>query len=163
MTSDGTRMIVTSGTRDRAFDRRFWGFVGGGVVIALLFGPDGPLGGFWRPAEGSPEPSGALIAGFIVVAVAEGLALGAAIAVGAFGRPWFSSLVGESRFATTAWVSTMWLLGSWWPHTATHRFVGEDLGGLLLAEWIFHVGSMVAMAIVLAAIVTAATRRDARL
>jgi len=44
-----------------------------------------------------------------------------------------------------------------------HAFQGEDLGGLLLAEWIFHVGSMVAMAIVLAAIVTAATRRDARL
>ena len=163
MTSDGTRMTVASGTRDRAFDRRFWAFVGAGVVIALLFGPDGPLGVFWRPAEGSPEPSGALIPGFIVVAIAEGLALGAAIAVGALGRPWFRSLVGKSRFATVAWVSTMWLLGSWWPHTATHRFVGEDLGGLLLAEWIFHVGSMVAVAVVLAAIVTAATHPGARL
>lgn len=163
MRSDGTETAVTALGRDRGFDRRFWGFVGAGVVFALLFGPDGPLGGFWRPAEGSPEPSGALIPGFIVVAISEGLALGAAIAVGAFGRPWFRSLVGESRFATAAWVSTIWLLGSWWPHTATHRFVGDDLGGLLLAEWIFHVGSMVAMAIVLAAIVTAATRRDAPL
>lgn len=131
---------------------RFIGTVVVGVVVALVFGPDGPLGGFWRPAAGSEEPSGLMIPGFIGVSVAEGIALGTALGVLLFGRGWFTRLVGASGLATAAWLSTMWLLGSWWPHTAAHRYVGEDLGGLLAIEWIFHVGSMVAIGIVLAAI-----------
>ncbi|MFN2388668.1 MAG: hypothetical protein ABR575_03550 [Actinomycetota bacterium] len=130
-----------------------------GVATALLFGPDGPLGGFWRPAEGSAEPSGLLIPGFIAVALAEGLALGIALAVLVFGRPWFNGLVPRPRLALAAWIATIWLLASWWPHTATHRFVGDDLGGLLAAEWIFHVTSMVAGAIVVVAIATGSKRR----
>lgn len=142
---------------------RFIGLILGGVVIALVFGPDGPLGGFWRPAQGSSEPSGLLFPGFIGVLLAEGVALGTAAAVLVFGRRWFNAIVGRSGLATAGWVSTMWLLGSWWPHTASHRFVGEDLAGLLAVEWIFHVGSMVAMGILLAAIASGARRRVADL
>lgn len=157
----GARIQTASASNERGVDRRFAVLIGAGLVVAIVFGPDGPLGGFWRPAEGAPEPSGLLIPGFIAVAIAEGLALGTALAVFVFGRPWFTALVGASRFATAAWLATVWLLGSWWPHTAVHRLVGEDLGGLLAAEWIFHVSSMVAMAIVLAAIATAARGRVA--
>lgn len=141
---------------------RFVGLILGGVVIALVFGPDGPLGGFWRPALGSPEPRGLMLLGFVGVLLAEGVALGTAFGVLAFGRGWFNSLVGDSRLATAGWMAAMWLLASWWPHTALHRFVGDDLAGLLAAEWVFHVGSMVAGLVVVAVIASGASARLAR-
>ena len=155
-------MIETHVSDGHGIRRRFVGLILTGVVVALVFGPDGPLGGFWRPAEGSPEPRGLMLLGFIGVLVAEGIALGTALAVLACGRGWFNSLAGESGFATAGWLSMMWLLASWWPHTAMHRLVGEDLAGLLAAEWIFHVGSMVAGLILVALIASGAGGRVAR-
>lgn len=143
-------------SKEQRVRRKFVALIVAGVVIALVFGPDGPLGVLWRPAEGSPEPRGLMLLGFIGVLVAEGIALGTALAVLAFGRGWFDSLVGGSALATAGWLSTIWLLGSWWPHTAIHRFVGDDLWGLLAAEWIFHVGSMLAGLVVVAVIASRA-------
>lgn len=143
----------------RRLDHRFFALILAGLIVAVVFGPEGPLGGFWRPAEGSEEPSGLMIPGFIGVLVVEGLALGTSLAVLVFGRAWFTGLVGNSGLATAGWLSTIWLLGSWWPHTAAHRFVGDDLGALLAIEWTFHVGSMVAMVMVLA-VIASGSRRD---
>ena len=72
-----------------------------------------------------------MIPGFIGVSIAEGIALGMALGVLVFGRRWFSALVGPSGLATAAWVATMWLLASWWPHTAAHGFVEKTSAGYL--------------------------------
>ncbi len=132
--------------------KRFAGCLLIGVVIAFVFGPDGPLGSLWRPEPSSSEP-GALLPGFIAVTVAEGLGLGAALGVLVFERPWFVRTVSSPGLATAAWLSAAWLLGSWGAHGASHRHFGDSsMGALLAIEWIFHVGSIAAIAMLLLAL-----------
>jgi hypothetical protein len=146
--------------------KRIAGLVALGVIAAFTFGPDGPLGGFWRPLEGAEQPTGLMIPGFLGVALVEGLALGVALVLIVYGRPRFTGVVRSSRLATAAWLSSIFLLGSWWPHAALHRHVGEDLEGLLAIEWVFHVGSVVAAALLIATLTSltpTGTRYDERL
>ena len=132
---------------------RFAGCLLAGVVFAFVFGPDGPLGGLWRPQEGGAEASGAVLVGFVGVTVAEGLGLGAALGVLLLKRPWFTRVIASPALATAGWLSAAWLLGSWGAHSAMHRHLGDDsMGALLAIEWIFHVGSIAAIAVLLVAL-----------
>lgn len=139
--------------------KRIAGLIALGVIVAFTFGSDGPLGGFWRPLEAAEQPSGLMVPGFLGVALVEGVSLGAALVLLAYGRPRFTAVVRSAGLATAAWLSSVFLLGSWWPHTALHRHVGEDLEGLLGIEWLFHVGSMVTAALLIGALVSAASGR----
>lgn len=133
----------------------------GGAAAAMLLGPNGPLGGFWRPLPLSREPAGAQLAGLVGAGAVEALGFGAAIAVLVLGGALFSRI---TRKPTVARVAAAWLLGSWWPHSALHRHVGFDPDALAVLEVVFHAGSIVAFAALLWTLtaVRSARARDAR-
>lgn len=133
----------------------------GGAAAAMLLGPNGPLGGFWRPLPLSPEPAGAQLAGLIGVGAVEALGFGAAIAVLVLGGALFSRITTTARKAAVARVAAAWLLGSWWPHSALHRHFGLDPDALAVLEVVFHAGSIVAFGALLWAVLSARAR-DAR-
>jgi hypothetical protein len=146
-----------------ALMKRFVAVALAGAAFALLIGPRGPLGGFWRPAAEAPTPQGGVLAGFVAEGFAEALAFGVGVAILLFGRSWFASRAATSARGTTAWLATVWLFASWMPHAALHLHIGLRPEQLLAVEWIFHVGAVVALAALLWALAPntrPATERD---
>lgn len=134
----------------------------GGTVLAMLAGPNGPLGGFWRPIPMDPEPAGAQLAGLMTAGIVEAIGFGIALAVLALGRPLFLRITRTGGRATVAQITSAWLLGSWWPHTALHMHNGMDPDVLVVLELAFHAGSIVAFVLLLWALLpTAATDQQA--
>ena len=118
------------------------------AVIAFLASPNGPLGGFWRPAADFPQPTDAQLPLFILLNVAESLAFGFGVSFLIFGYPLTQTLFPASKGLTlAAHLSIAWLLFSWWPHDSLHVANGLNLNGLLIIEYAFHVTLMVAGAI----------------
>jgi hypothetical protein len=113
------------------------------AVVAFLLEPNSPLGGFWAPADDMPEPSGGQVPLFIVLGLVEAIALGvgAAFIAWAFTRvPAIASSIGTS-VSSTRWalVAVGWLLTNWWVHDSLHINNGNNLDGLLVIEYLFHV------------------------
>jgi hypothetical protein len=102
------------------------------------------------PSDSADGPPSGLLPLFIVIGVLEWLAFGFGMAFLIFGAPLLAKL-GQSRGLTTAaYVSTGWLLVSWWPHSNLHRVNGADnWGGLLAIEYGFH-ATLIAAGVVLA-------------
>lgn len=98
---------------------------------------------------GSPTPRGGLLVGFLAEGIVEDIAFGLGIAIVVLGRRWFASRTATSARATTATVAIAWLFASWMPHRALHLHLGMDLPPLLAVEWIFHIGSVLAVAALL--------------
>lgn len=117
-----------------------------GTVLAAVIGPRGPLGGFWAPPPTAPHAHGAQLAGFIGENMVENAAFGVGLAVLLLGRPWIAARAGVP---TAAWLATVWLLASWMPHAALHQHFGMRLDALLPIEWVFHVGAIIAVALLL--------------
>jgi hypothetical protein len=128
------------------------------ALAAIAIGPNGPLGGFWAPAHGTPTPSGAVLAGYIAERMIENVAFGVGIAILLLRRRWFAERTSDQRRASTAWLAAVWLLASWMPHAALHMHIGMEPNELLLVEWIFHAGAIVATAALLWALLT--TRQE---
>lgn len=119
-----------------------------GTIVAVLFGANGPLGGFWGVETSDPEPAGAALAGLITAGIVEAIAFGVGLAWIAFGWPLVRDR-GRLGFAT--YTAIAWGLVSWAPHTAFHQSIGEkNYGGLAGIEWGFHV------TLVIGAFITAA-------
>lgn len=133
----------------------------GGTAVAMVAGPNGPLGGFWRPSAMAEEPGGIVLAGLVGAGLVEAIGFGAALAVLAFGRPLFARLASTPARATVGQLAAAWLLGSWWPHTALHMHFGVNPNALVYLEVIFHAGSIVAFGLLLWALLlpTAVTDR----
>ncbi|HEX6869705.1 MAG TPA: hypothetical protein VF163_01295 [Micromonosporaceae bacterium] len=123
-----------------------------GTLLAILAGPQGPLGGFWRPQLMNPVPEGATLAGLIGARVFEAVGVGLALAALAAGRHVFIRLTSTAGRAVTAQVATAWLLGSWWAHSALHLHFGTAARALVAIEWVFHAGSIVAIAALILAL-----------
>lgn len=121
----------------------------GGVVLAMLAGPNGPLGGFWRPAPVGPDPAGLPLVGLIGAGIVEAIGFGVALAVLALGRPMIDRLTRTAGKTTVAQLTAAWLLGSWWPHTAWHMHYGLDPAALAVLEVVFHAGSIGAFGLLL--------------
>jgi len=117
-----------------------------GTVFAVLVSPVGPLGGFWAPASHGHDAAGHVRGGLIAEAMVENLAFGAGVAVLFTGLGWFVAKTPDRTRAMTAWLATVWLFASWMPHGNLHRHVGMDPAALLPIEWVFHVGSIAAIA-----------------
>lgn len=132
----------------------------GGAVAALLFGPNGPWGGFWRPIAMNPEPAGWQLAGLMSSGLTEAVGFGLALAILALGRPAFTRLTATPAKATVAQLASAWLLGSWWPHTALHMHHGAKASALVGIELGFHANSILAVCVLLWA-VAATGRRTA--
>ena len=125
--------------------------VGAGTVFAILAGPRGPLGGLWRPIP-MPEPTRGQISALFASGLIEAIGFGAAIAVLLVGRPAIARLAHTPARATCAWLATVWLLGSWWPHTALHLHIGIKPSALAPIELVFHAGSVIMIALLLWAV-----------
>lgn len=151
-------MNMKTGTRTRAL-----AIVLGGTGIAMLAGPRGPLGGFWRPVELEAEPNGGQLAALIGSGLVEAVGFGTALAVLLLGRPLLRQLTTTHARANAALIAAAWLLGSWWPHSSLHMHFGLTPGALAPLELIFHAGSIVAFAALMWALLTsAALRGEAR-
>jgi hypothetical protein len=124
----------------------------GGTLVALLAGPRGPLGGFWRPVRMDTQPAGLELGGLVASGVIEAIAFGAGLALVVLGGPLFASLTATSGRAMTARFASAWVLGAWWPHTALHLHVGLNPGALVGIELVFHAGTIAAAVALLWAI-----------
>ncbi|MGW5742891.1 hypothetical protein [Amycolatopsis sp. NPDC003861] len=82
----------------------------------------------------------------------EKVAFGAGLAILLTGRRWFDA--GTAARSRTAWLATVWLLASWMPHGALHVHNGMQPADLLVIEWIFHVGTIAAVVVLLWALLT---------
>jgi len=120
------------------------------AVVALIAGPNGPLGGFWRPTTTVAPPTGALLPLFMLLSLAEALAFGLGIAFLLFGYPLVRDFAPVSAgLARAAHLSIAWLLINWWPHDSLHLHVGLNLGRLIVIEYVFHI-TLILAGIVLA-------------
>jgi hypothetical protein len=115
-----------------------------GTLVALVTGPRGPLGGFWRPVRMDSAPDAVELAGLVASGVFEAVGFGTALAVALLGGPLFARLTATPGRATTARLTTAWVLGAWWPHTALHQHVGLNPSALVGIELVFHAGTIVA-------------------
>jgi hypothetical protein len=93
-----------------------------------------------------PQVDGALRAGLLAENMLENLAFGVGLAILLLGRHWFLARTADAAKATTAWLATVWLFASWFPHAALHLHVGMRPSALLPIEWLFHGGAIAAIA-----------------
>jgi hypothetical protein len=122
------------------------------LILTLVLGavtfaasPNGPLGGFWRPAPDVPAPTSAQLPLFILLNLAEVVTFGLGISFLAFGYPMVRAISPASETLTrAAHLSIVWLLANWWPHDSLHIFNGFNLTGLLGIEYGFHITLMLA-------------------
>lgn len=119
------------------------------AFIAFLASPNGPLGGFWRPAAGLfPSPTTGQISLLILLNVVEVLTFGLGVSFLIFGYPTIKAALPASKGLTLAtYLSIAWMLVSWWPHDSLHFAAGFNLNALIAIEYGFHVTLMVTGAI----------------
>lgn len=109
----------------------------GGTLVAIMFGANGPLGGFWGVETSDPEPAGAALASLVLASIIEAIAFGVGLAWIAFGWPLVKDRGG---LGLATYGAVAWGLVSWAPHTGFHQSIGEgNYGGLAAIEWGFHV------------------------
>ena len=115
------------------------------AAIGFLTEANGPLGTFWAPAADMPSPAGAQIPLFMLLGVAEALALGVAVSFLLFGyRALRMNATVSPSLARGTHLSITWLLGNWWAHDSLHQHIGMNLSGLLRIEYGFHITLIIA-------------------
>ncbi len=130
------------------------------AIPAFLAEPNSPLGVFWRPPAGGPEPQGAQVPLFIVLGVLDAVMLGLGVSFLIFGYPLIRAIGSASRGRTlAAYLSLSWVLLQWWPHDSLHiwasRILGTgDLWKILAIDYIFHVTIMIASLIAVSFFIT---------
>jgi hypothetical protein len=82
----------------------------------------------------------------------ENIAFGIGLAVLVVGRRWFTQRMADQARATAAWLAAVWLLATWMPHAAMHLHIGLRPASLLVVEWVFHGGAIVATLVLLWAV-----------
>jgi hypothetical protein len=132
------------------------------AVLAFIFSPNMPLGRFWAPSASMPKPAGIQLYLFILINIFEVLAFGLGVSFLVFGWRLIRAISPASRALTVAsFVSTAWLLVSWWPHDSLHIHIAEtNLGSLLAVEYGFHVTLMIAGVILGAFFLSVLRRRE---
>ena len=111
----------------------------------MLFGANGPLGGFWGDTGDDDIPGGAL-AGLITASLVESIAF-VGLAWLAFG--WSSVRHASRRLAMATFLAIGWGLVSWFPHSSLHiSWQDDNWYGLAAIEWGFHVTLIIAALIV---------------
>lgn len=118
------------------------------LTIAVAV-PTIPLGQMlWRAEAGAAGPPAALLPLFILLSAAEGLAFGFGVAFLILGWPLVRRATQAAGVATLpVYLGIAWSLLQWWPHSNSHRVIGEDYAKLLLVDYGFHVTLMIAAAI----------------
>ncbi|MGH3727338.1 MAG: hypothetical protein ACREUZ_07720 [Burkholderiales bacterium] len=133
----------------------------GGALVAMVVGPNGPIGStFWPATELDSEPGAAQLAGLMGAGIIEALGFGLGLAVLFLGRSLFERVTSTSAKATTAQLCGAWLVGSWWLHSSLHLHFGLQPGPLVFIEWLFHAGSIVAAVLLASAVLTSLPVRE---
>lgn len=114
------------------------------IVTAACAVPAVALGNvIWPPAAGGPEPTAGQLPFFIVLEVITSITLGLGVAFLLFGFPTMKEVAaGSSLRAWVMYLSVGWLLVSWWPHQHMHIANGDNIAGLIVIEYAFHVTLM---------------------
>ncbi len=136
---------MTSQEHDRRVGKAQWiGVTLAGAVVAILFSPNGPLGGFWG-AQPTPGLEGGVFGALVVYSVLEALVFGLGIAWLAFGR----RVMTDGAWAGAAHLAVGWALVSWFPHGSFHQSITHDnWAGLAAIEYGFHLTMLVAGVVV---------------
>jgi hypothetical protein len=92
----------------------------------------------WPPPPGFNPPA-SLLPFFVILGLAESLALGAGIAFLIFGFPFIARTGVGSLAAWGGYIGIAWSLINWWAHDGFHRVNGLGFAGLLRIEYGFHV------------------------
>ena len=120
------------------------------AVPAFMAGPNAPLGAFWGMDPHAPQPTGAQLPLFMILGVLDALMFGLGISFLFFGSSLVRAVGGASAGLTrAAHLSLCWLFIQWWPHSNMHIVAGDDLGRILLIDYIFHVTIMAGSLILL--------------
>jgi hypothetical protein len=120
------------------------------LTVALAI-PTIPLGQLlWQtPADAGHGPAPALLPFFILLSAADGLSFGFGLAFLFLGWPLVRRATREAGVATTpVYLSIAWSLLQWWPHSNSHRVIGEDYVKLPLVDYGFHLTLMIGTAII---------------
>lgn len=120
------------------------------AVPAFMAGANAPLGAFWGADPHGPQPTEAQIPLFMILGILDALMFGLGISFLFFGSSLVRAVGGASAGLTrAAHLSLSWLFIQWWPHDNMHMAAGNDLGRILLIDYIFHVSVMVASLVLL--------------
>jgi hypothetical protein len=133
------------------------------IVTVVCAVPAIALGNvIWPPAAGGPEPTSGQLPFFIVLEVITSITLGLGVAFLLFGFPSMREVAAGSP--VRAWVmylSIGWLLVSWWPHQHMHISNGDNMTGLIVIEYAFHVTLMLSGLALAFCLISLLRKRDA--
>ena len=122
-----------------------WKFAGVAALFAVAAATLSRV--IWPDIPGMDAPSAIQLPFFILLSVIEAAAFGLGMAFLIFGFGRAMRVAGWP--GKLAFLSTVWLLISWWPHDNLHRVMHEgDFWGLLRIEYGFHVTLMIAAGLV---------------
>lgn len=103
----------------------------------------------WRTPPGAAMPPAGILPALIPIAVViPALSFGLGVAFMLFGRKIIHSRQ-QSTLSRAAFVSIVWLLTNWWPHSNFHR-VSNGWTNLLVVDYFFHTTVIVASCIIAA-------------
>ena len=130
------------------------------TAVGFLASSNGPLGVFWRPAEGLPRPVGIQVPLLVALSLIESVAFGLGVSFLIFGYALLKSVTPATKGLTLgAHLSISWLLINWWPHDNLHIHNGDELNGLIGIEYGFHV-SLIIAGMILARFLLVTLRRE---
>lgn len=114
------------------------------IVLSVPAMAIGPV--LWPTAAGSPIPTPTQLVFFLIISLIEAMLFSTGLVFLFFGFDVIKTA--PSALRRVGWMfylSTAWMLLSWWPHDNFHRSVGEhDLQQLLYLEYGFHLTLIVA-------------------
>jgi len=119
------------------------------AFVSFLANPHGPLGTFWAPSPMSPEPVGLQMPLFMILNVAESVALASSVVLALFYFPQKALANLTLKETRLAFAGLLWIMGNWWMHDALHIHIGMDLHRLLFVEYGFHITMMIAAAYII--------------
>ena len=94
-------------------------------IAGFLTESNGPLGAFWAPDPGVPQPVGVQLPLFMLLGAVEALALGLGASFLLFGYSRMKANASVSEpMARAAHLSVAWLLMNWWAHDSLHLTTG---------------------------------------
>lgn len=112
-----------------------------GALVAMVFGPSGPAGGFWG-REPTPGLEGGVLGALVVYALLEAAFFG-------FGIAWLALARRVTSVSTGSYLAIGWMLVSWFPHGALHQSMEHDnWAGLAAVEYGFHLTMILAAVVV---------------
>ena len=128
-------------------------------MIAFLISPGAPLGtALWTVSPDLPELEPGELVNFLIQGIIASFAFGFGIAFLIFGWSPVRGALGPGGLAGGAYVSLGFLFLSPWIHDNLHQVLGESIGGILLLGYLFHLTTIPAALVLVAAVFRLSSR-----